>query len=169
MQDEYVLIYGDWRTIEEFVNGLQWYKDRNIYVKAQFNGEMFYSDKIALDDVYQKLIGFTKAEYDIASGLCDKYIRILGPEKYWDWEAEVRESVKSQYFGEDAVLCLEVAQALKNGDSFENIEEMLYEKTGNREDLRNVVLAEVAMFCDKGEQFQDYVKVVDRNWEREER
>ena len=116
-----------------------------------------------------ELRGLTKEEYGIALGLCDKGLEILGPERYQDWTEEVIDSVQGKYCGEDAALCLVVADALNKGESFGEIEEMLYKKTGDREDLRNLVLIEVGMYCEKGEQFKNYMSVVDLDWEREER
>ena len=166
-------------TIEEVVVKLLNCKENGELVYTKFNGHMLYSDTVTMDDAYLEIIGKTKAEYDkeqeewiedirrkeeehkaripeLTKEWVEKGHKILD-EKYWtSWDECVPIRLEDLYHGMELKACLDIVEPLNKGCSLEEVREIIESQNHSGMSFGLVRLM-VRVFCDRGEEFYDYV------------
>jgi hypothetical protein len=56
--------------------------------------------------------------------------------------------------------CLELVEALNNGDDFDDVKEMFDKQEHDKDDW--IIMRDVERLCDRGDEFQQYVKECER-------
>lgn len=145
-----------------------------------FNGKMLYSDVDDVNSAYVKITGKTKAESDAEQQkwhdeykrkqkeheenipkLTEEWIdkgKLILNEKYIDlWIKCVPIRLSDLYHGMELGACLEIVEQLNAGCELETAREII-EKQGHSGMSFNLVRSMVKSFCDRGNEFADFVK-----------
>ena len=166
-------------SIEDAVMELLSYKKKGELVRGEFNGHMLYSDKVTVDGAYMEILGCTKAEHDKKQQewrdnydkelreheekiptLTEKWIeeghKVLD-EKYWSkWDECVPIRLGDLYRGMELKCCLDIVKPLNEGCSLSEAKAII-ESQGHSGMSFCLVRAMVMVFCDRGEEFAEYV------------
>lgn len=167
-------------TLAMAVMELQEYKERGDLVCGDFNGHTLYSDTVTMDGAYLEVCGVTKEEFDkyreeehqrwmreeeeykakipdLTKEWIAKGHEILD-EKYWDkWDECVPIRLDDLYKGMELGNCLDIVQALNEGCDIDTAKEIIH-KQGHSGLSFGLVRAMVQAFCDRGNEFSEYVK-----------
>lgn len=168
-------------NIEEAVNELLRYKNRNLKVYGSFNGHKLYSDTVTLDNAYKKITGYTKKDYDEkmkkeyeenkryleecklnAAKNIPNWIecghKILSKDKWDLWNKIVPIRAKDLYNGFELDCTLEIEKILNKrlDTSFKEAKYVL-ENQGHSGMSYNLVLSMIKDFCTDGEDFVKYM------------
>lgn len=139
--------------------------------RLMFNGEELYSDE-TLDEMYIKVVGKTKQEFDDYVSLVtlrskkytpikyDYIVRygkgIIDP-KYWDnLEKIAVYSLEGRYKGRDLKAAIDVINFLRAGKSSKAKKELLNQ--GHSEDSLNIVCSMIYALSDEGTDFCKTIK-----------
>jgi len=167
-------------NIEEAVKELWHYKNEGILAYVDFNGTTLYSDTVTMDDAYLKITGKTKAKFDKAQqDWHDNYEReerefkeqipklteewkkkgreILAEDKWDYWDEIVPTRLGDLYHGWELGCCLDIVKILNDGGSLEEAKQEI-EKQGHSGMSWGLVRLMVKEFCERGEEFVEYVK-----------
>lgn len=170
--------FGAGETIESAMKHLSQFKDE--LVCASFNDKMLYSDIDDLNSAYKKITGKSKIAFDKAAKKeNDKYkanqqkhkdsIPDLTKEwikkgkkvldkKYQDyWNKIVPIRLGDLYQGMELGACLEIVEAL-NKDCELEIAKKIIEDQGHSGMSHGLVCSMVRAFCDRGNEFVNYIK-----------
>jgi hypothetical protein len=164
------------KNLESAVNELKKY---NEPVCGLFNGQMLYSND-DMDSVYEKVTGKNKAEFDeIEQKRHEKYkeeerkhkeaipeltkewikrgAEVLD-EKYMElWKKAVPIRLNDLYRGMELKCCLDIVEELNNGCDLKTAKEIIYEQ-GHSGMSFGLVCSMVKSFCDRGNEFVEYVR-----------
>lgn len=156
------------------------YKERGELVCGDFNGHMLYSDTVTMDSAYLEIVGVTKAEYDrqqeesrqrwiqaekehkeripqLTKAWIERGHQILD-EKYWEkWDECVPVRLDDLYKGMELGHCLEIVKALNEGCDISAAKDIIHNQ-GHSGMSFGLVRAMVQAFCDRGNEFAEYVK-----------
>ena len=168
-------------NIDSAVRELQSYKEKNELVFGSFNGFNLYSDIDDLDSTYVKVTGKTKAEFDESQKawhdehleekrkheeaipeLTKEWIvkgnNILD-EKYCElWAECVPIRLGDLYRGMELGCCLEIVDQLNKGYELEIVKPLIMNQ-GHSGMSYGLVRAMVRSFCDRGDEFADFIKI----------
>lgn len=176
-QQNYKEIEFGFGNIESAVKEL---KSHNKLVCGSFNGTMLYSDIDDLDSAYKKITGKSKAEHDAyLKAENDKYKEderkhkeaipeltklwiekgnTILDEKYRElWAKCVPVRLGDLYQGMELEMCLDIVLELNNGCSLDKAKAII-ESQGHSGMSFGLVCSMVRSFCDRGEEFVNYVR-----------
>ena len=141
-------------------------KKAGVSVYCEFNGHKLYSNNVTIDSAYLEVTGETKAEFErklqqqreeykreeeiakkAALEKVPEWIKqgeqYIYPQKQKEWEKCVKARVKDLYNGYEIDCALKVMEALSNGTSYEEVNNMIYEQNHSGTSygiLMNIVL-----------------------------
>ena len=177
-QEKYKKIEFGFGNIDSAVTEL---KSHNELVCGSFNGQILYSDIDDLDSAYKKITGKTKAEFDEAERIRNKECKeqqrkhkeaipeltkewiekgngILD-EKYRElWAKCVPIRIGDLYQGMELEMCLDIVTELNNGCSLDEAKTII-ENQGHSGMSFSLVCSMVRSFCDRGEDFSNFVRI----------
>lgn len=166
--------------IEKAVQYLLRYKERGELVYGEFNGHKLYSDVDDLDSAYLKVTGKTKAEFDdeerkhneeyqnekrkhksampeLTKEWIEKGKSILDQKHHERWEQIVPIRLSDLYRGMELGATLEIVKELNSGCDLKIAKEII-EGQGHSGMSFGLVCSMVKAFCDRGDEFVNYVK-----------
>lgn len=166
-------------SIETAIKELNRYKEKGELVFGNFNGQKLYSDIDDLDSAYKKITGKTKAECDeerqkehekyeaekkkhedSIPELTKKWVNegnIILDEKYREkWAKCVPIRLSDLYRGFELKCCLDIVLELNNGCQLDKAKEII-EEQGHSGMSFGLVRSMVKAFCDRGEEFSNYL------------
>jgi len=155
-------------------------KNHKELVCGSFNGKMLYSDIDNLDSAYKKITGKTKVEFDAdRKAENDKYKEkerqhkeatpeltkqwiekgnTILEEKYRElWAKCVPIRLGDLYQGMELKCCLDIVSELNNNCTLDEAKAII-ENQGHSGMSFGLVCSMVKSFCDKGEEFVNYVR-----------
>lgn len=165
--------------IETAVYKLLDYKKMGELACGSFNGHMLYSDKVTVDSAYMEIMGKTKAEWDkeqeewrkeyqrreeehkakvpeLSVEWIERGHKILD-NKYWsEWDKCVPIRLSDLYHGMELGNCLDIVKALNNNCSLDEAKNIIGSQDHSGMSYSLVRLM-VKSFCDRGQEFYDYV------------
>ena len=164
-------------TIEEAVKELKRHKD---LVCGKFNGQMLYSDIDDVDSAFKKITGRTKAEWDAEREkerleyeertrkhkesipeLTKEWIEkgnVILSEKYHElWAKCVPIRLRDLYEGMELGATLDIVKELNAGCDLE-LAKTIIDEQGHSGMSFGLVCSMIKSFCDRGEEFVEYVK-----------
>jgi hypothetical protein len=167
-------------TIEEAVKELLKYKEKGILACGEFNGTILYSDTITMDGAYKEITGKTKAEFDkmkqesyerydkekreheenipsLTSKWQQKGREILTEDKWEYWDRIVPIRLNDLYRGMELGACLDIIKILNNNGTLDEAKEII-DSQGRSGTSFGLVCAMVREFCDRGQEFVEYVR-----------
>lgn len=178
MKTEYREIeFGAGESIESAVKELKEQKD---LVCGSFNGQILYSDIDDMDSAYKKITGKTKAEFDAElqrqneeykreekqhkesiPELTKEWIKkgkaILDEKHHEKWERCVPIRLGDLYRGMELGATLDIVKEL-NADCELETAKTIIEEQGHSGMSFSLVCSMVKSFCDRGEEFVNYVR-----------
>ena len=155
-------------------------KEHRGLVCGSFNGQILYSDVDDIDSAFKKITGKTKAEFDAEIKADNerykeeerKHKEAI-PELTREWTSKGREILKEKYHelwekcvpirlgdlyqGMELDATLQIVKELNLGCSLEVAKEII-EKQGHSGMSFSLVCSMVKSFCDRGEEFVNYVR-----------
>ena len=167
-------------TLDLAVMELLEYKERGELVCGDFNGHTLYSDTVTMDGAYLEVTGVTKEEFDrhqeedrqrwmrdeeehkaripeLTREWITKGHEILD-EKYWEkWDECVPIRLDDLYKGMELGDCLDIVKALNDGCDLDTAKKIIHNQDHSGMSF-GLVRAMVQAFCDRGNEFADYVK-----------
>lgn len=168
------------QNIDGAVEQLNRYKERNQLVFGTFNDQKLYSDVDDIDSAYKKITGKTKAEFEAARKkehedyleekkkheeaipeLTKEWIEkgnAVLDEKYREmWAKCVPIRLGDLYRGFELGACLDIVTELNKGCSLEDAKKIIYDQ-GHSGMSFGLVCSMVKSFCDRGQEFVDFVR-----------
>jgi hypothetical protein len=178
MKSNYREIEFGFGDLESAMKELKSHKD---LVCGSFNGQMLYSDIDDLDSAYKKVTGKTKSEFDEAEKQrqeeyerekreheaaipkltiewIEKGKAILDEKHHETWAKCVPIRLGDLYRGMELGNCLEIVEQLKKGEELEKVKPLI-ENQGHSGMSFGLVCSMVRAFCDRGDEFVNYVRV----------
>lgn len=166
--------------IDSVMKELSNYKEKDQLVSVEFNGQKLYSDIDDLDSAYKKITGKTKSEFDEARRKeSEKYEEELRKhtesipdltvewiekgkkvldKKYLDlWNKCVPIRLSDLYRGFELGACLEIIEKLNEGCDLETAKKIIQDQ-GHSGMSFGLVRSMVKSFCERGEEFSNFVK-----------
>jgi len=166
-------------TIQDAVNCLLEFKEKGIKACADFNGKTLYSDTVTMDSAYLDIIGKTKSEFDneqqerverlekakreheamipeLTEIWIEKGKSILEKDRWDYWSEIVPVRLNDLYRGMELGNCLDIVKVLNNDGTFDDAKRLL-EDQGHSGMSFGLVCAMIREFCDKGNEFVEYV------------
>jgi len=166
-------------TIQDVVNYLLEFKEKGILACADFNGKTLYSDTVTMDSAYLDIIGKTKSEFDneqqerverlekakreheamipeLTEIWIEKGKSILEKDRWDYWSEIVPVRLNDLYRGMELGNCLDIVKVLNNDGTFDDAKRLL-EDQGHSGMSFGLVCAMIREFCDKGNEFVEYV------------
>lgn len=177
MKKSYKEIEFGFGNIESAVKELKSHKE---LVCGSFNGEMLYSDIDDLDSAYKKITGKTKAEFDEAERIRHeeyqeqqrKHKEAI-PELTKEWISKGKEVLEEKYLelwnkcvpirlsdlyqGMELGMCLDIVKELNNGCELQKAKEII-ESQGHSGMSFGLICSMLKSFCDRGNEFVEYVR-----------
>lgn len=167
-------------NIESAVNELLKFKEKGKLVFGEFNGVTLYSDTVTMDSAYKEILGETKAEFDRSQEVwkenresqerehkerlpeltkmwSQKGREVLTEDKWEYWDEIVPIRLHDLYRGRELGNCLDIVEVLNNGVSLEAAKKII-ENQGHSGMSYGLVKSMVREFCDRGEEFAEYVQ-----------
>jgi hypothetical protein len=167
-------------NIERAVKELLIYKEKGILACGDFNGTTLYSDTVTLDEAYISITGKTKAQLDkehqewkenyereerkfkesipsLSKEWMEKGREILTEDKWEYWDEVVPIRLGDLYHGMELGCCLDIVKILNNDDPL-IIAKAMIESQNHSGVSYGLVCAMVKEFCDRGQEFVDYIK-----------
>jgi len=174
------IVFSVGRSIEDAVTRLLGYKKRGILVCGNFNGTTLYSDTVTVDGAYKEITGKTKAEMDkqhkewkenydreeiefkeripaLIQEWTNKGREVLSEDKWEYWDEIVPYRLNDLYHGMELGCCLDIVKILNENGTIDEAKAMI-ESQGHSGMSYGLVCAMVKEFCDRGQEFVDYVK-----------
>lgn len=166
--------------IEDAVNTLNTYKQNGELASGLFNGQILYSDIDDIDSAYKKITGKTKAEFDeverkrheeyqaenkkheeaipeLTNTWIEKGKKILD-EKYHElWIKCVPIRLGDLYRGMELGACLDIVEKLNAGCELQEAKEII-DGQGHSGMSFGLVCSMIRSFCERGNEFVDFVK-----------
>lgn len=167
------------KSFEECVLELVTYQANGEFVSGEFNGHILYSDTVSMDSASLEVSGSTyfenlneremrrqkllKKEEDhkkkipqLTKDWIEKGHQILA-EKYWnEWDKCVPIRLDDLYKGMELKCCLEIIKSLNNGCKLDTAKEIIKGQQHSYMSF-NLVRLMVKTFCDRGQEFDEYV------------
>lgn len=166
-------------SIDEAMEALKEHKEKGELVCGRFNGHMLYSDTDDIDSAYKKVTGRTKQEHDsILKKRYEEYAEKVRKheesipeltkewikrgcsvldEKYHElWKECVPIRLSDLYQGMELGFTLEIVELLNKDISFE-LAKSVVKKQGHSGMSFGLVCSMIDAFCDKGNEFINYV------------
>ena len=167
-------------TIEDAVNELLVYKKKGKLVYGYFNGYKLCSDTVTMDSAYKKITGKTKSEFDkiiqekmdnfekqekehkkqiplLAKTWMEKGREVLAEDKWELWDKIVPIRLNDLYQGMELGCCLDIVKILNNNGTLDEAKNKI-ESQGHSGMSFGLVCAMVKEFCDRGNEFVNYVR-----------
>jgi len=167
-------------NVEEAVNKLLTYKKKGILTCGDFNGHTLYSDTVTMDGAYKEITGKTKEELDKSHqewrenhdkaekefketipSLSEVWIKkgreVLTEDKWEYWDKIVPIRLGDLYHGMELGSCLDIVKILNNGGAL-IIAKAMIESQDHSGMSYGLVCSMVREFCDRGQEFVEYVK-----------
>lgn len=167
-------------NIEDAVNKLLYYGRRNVLVCGDFNGHTLYSDTVTLDGAYKEIIGKSKAEFDksqqewkenyereereykeripsLTKEWMQKGRETLAEDKWEYWDKIVPIRLNDLYHGMELRCCLDIVEILNNGGTLDEAKKMIVNQNHSGMSW-GLVCSMVREFCDRGNEFVEYVR-----------
>jgi|SRR6478736_1056310 len=180
MENKYKELEFFGHDIDSVMKELSKYKEKSQLVFVEFNGEKLYSDIDDLDSAYKKVTGKTKSEFDEARRLeserykeeerkhkeaipeltvewIDKGKKVLDGKYLELWEKCVPIRLSDLYRGFELGACLEIVEKLNGGCDIETAKKIIWDQ-GHSGMSFGLVRSMVKSFCDRGEEFSNFVK-----------
>lgn len=172
--------FGAGDRIESAMQDLARFKERGELVYGEFNGQKLYSDSDDLDTAYKKITGKTKAEFDEAERINhEKYLaeqeshkeaipeltkewiekgNAILDEKYHEkWAKIVPIRLGDLYHGMELRATLDIVKELNSGCKLDVAKGIVHSQ-GHSGMSFGLVCSMVKSFCDRGNEFVNYVK-----------
>lgn len=167
-------------NVESAVNKLLIYKEKGILACGTFNGHTLYSDTVTMDGAYKEITGKTKAELDkeheewresyekaekehkeSIPSLAKEWIakgRNVLTEDHWEyWDKIVPIRLGDLYHGMELGCCLEIVDKLNDNCTLDEAKTII-ENQDHSGMSYGLVCSMVKTFCDRGQEFVDYVR-----------
>jgi len=167
--------------IEDAIKQLNSYTENNELACGSFNGQILYSDIDDIDSAYKKITGKTKAECEEAEqkrheeyqdeekkhkeaipNLTTEWIekgKKLLDEKYHElWIKCVPIRLGDLYRGMELGASLDIIEKLNNGCELKEAKEII-DSQGHSGMSFGLVCSMIKAFCNRGEEFVDFVKL----------
>jgi hypothetical protein len=167
-------------NIEDAVNRLLKCKDNGILACGDFNCITLYSDIVTMDGAYKEITGKSKAEFDKAQqewredierrekehkesipSLSQEWMKkgreILTEDKWEFWDKIVPIRLGDLYHGMELGACLNIVKILNNNGTLDEAKEMIESQNHSGMSF-GLVCSMVREFCNRGQEFVDYVK-----------
>ena len=167
-------------NIEDAVNKLLYYGRRNVLVYGEFNGHKLYSDTVTMDEAYKEITGKTKAEFDSLQqewrenyerqkkehkekipSLIEEWMQkgreILIEDKWEYWDKIVPIRLNDLYQGMELGCCLDIVKILNNNGTLDEAKKEIENQNHSGMSF-GLVCAMVKEFCNRGQEFVEYVK-----------
>ncbi|CAM3632312.1 hypothetical protein [Mesobacillus zeae] len=167
-------------TVEQAVSELLSYREKGKLACGEFNGVTLYSDTVTMDSAYQRITGKTKAEFDkeqqewredykrkeqehkeripeLSKVWKGKGREILAEDKWNLWDDIVPIRLGDLYRGMELGNCLDIVKILNNNGTLDEAKEVI-ENQGHSGMSFGLVCAMIKEFCDRGNEFVNYVK-----------
>jgi len=167
-------------NIERAVKELLQYKENGMLACGEFNGTTLYSDTVTLDGAYKAITGKTKAEFDrseqewkerydreerehkanipsLSKEWMEKGREILTDDKWEYWDQIIPIRLNDLYHGMELGYCLDIVKILNNNGTLDEAKEKI-ESQNNSGMSFGLVCVMVKEFCDRGNEFVEYVK-----------
>jgi len=155
-------------------------KDYKGLACGTFNGQVIFSDIDDLDSAYKKITGKTKVEFDeemqkkhdeyeaeklrheeavpeLTKEWIEKGKKVLDEKHHSVWIECVPIRLKDLYHGMELGNCLDIIKELNNGCELD-VAKRIIEEQGHSGMSFNLVCSMVKSFCDRGNEFINYVK-----------
>lgn len=168
------------KSLEYAVNELLEYKKRGELVYGEFNGRKLYSDVDDMDSAFKKVTGKTKVEHDaMVKADQDKYNArkeahktaipeltkqwiekgnaILDKKYHSEWARCVPIRLNDLYDGMELGHTLSIIEKLNAGCKMDAAKKII-ERQGHSGMSFSLVCSMVKSFCDRGDQFVNYVR-----------
>lgn len=165
--------------VEHAVDKLLEYKNKGKLACGSFNGTMLYSDTVTMDGAYIEITGKTKAELDKSHqewldnykreeneykeripSLSEEWIKkgreVLTEDKWSYWDEIVPIRLGDLYHGMELRCCLDIVKILNNNGTLDEAKAMINSQDHSGMSY-GLVRAMVREFCDRGQEFADYV------------
>lgn len=165
-------------NVESAVNELKSYTSERVC--GSFNGKMLYSDVDDMDSAYKKVTGKTKTEFDeaqkqrqleykrekkeheeaiprLTKEWAEKGNAILDEKHHKSWAELVPIRLGDMYRGMELGNCLEIVEQLNKGIELEKVKPLI-ENQGHSGMSFGLVCSMVKEFCDRGDEFVNYVR-----------
>ena len=147
---------------------------------CEFSGTMLYSDTVSLDSAYKTLTDSTYYEFnekqkelheeykrqeeehknaipELTKEWTEKGHKILSKNKWDYWDKIVPIRLGDLYHGMELGCCLDIVKALNDGCSLDETKHII-EGQNHSGMSYGLVRAMVSEFCDRGNEFSEYVK-----------
>jgi hypothetical protein len=167
-------------NVESAVNTLLYWREQGVQACGKFNGIILYSDTVTMDDAYKQITGKTKAEFDESQrkwkedydkekrdfkenipALSEEWKRkgreILTDDKWEFWDTIVPIRLNDLYRGMELGCCLEIVNILNNNGTLEEAKKEIENQSHSGMSF-GLVRSMVREFCDRGNEFVEYVK-----------
>lgn len=167
-------------TIESAVKQLLSYKNNGILVCGNFNGIILYSDTVSMDEAYLSIADKTKLQCDkeeqewqenydreqrehkeripsLSKEWMKQGRKILTKDKWEYWDEIVPIRLNDLYYGMELGCCLDIVKILNNNGTLDEAKEKI-ESQGHSGMSYGLVRSMVREFCDRGQEFVDYIK-----------
>ena len=172
--------FGAGDSIEEAIKDLSTFKERGELVCGEFNGQTLFSDVDDLDSAYLKITGKTKAEFDEAERIrmeeyeaekrrheesipeltkewIEKGQEVLDIKYLVKWNKCVPIRLGDLYRGMELKCCLDIVKELNSGCDLEAAKKIINDQ-GHSGMSFGLVCSMVKSFCDRGNEFVNYVR-----------
>ena len=170
-----------WGKLDDAVRLLWDYRKAGILAYIYFNEHYLYSDEVTMDGAYMECTGKTKAEFDedqrkwreeyrrhkeeheaAIPQLTEEWVakghEILDS-KYWEqWDKIVPIRLGDLYEGMELGDTLEIVEHLNSGGSFEDADRIMRDEQDHSGMSASLVIAMVSEFCDRGKEFEEYIR-----------
>jgi hypothetical protein len=168
-------------NIERAVNTLLSHRNKGELVYGTFNGTKLYSDTVTLDGAFKEITGKTKLEFDrsqqewrdnydreqkehqeripeLSKEWIEKGREILAENYLIKWDDIVPARLSDLYKGMELGCCLDIVKVLNNNVTLDEAKAVInsQDHSGMSYGLVRVMVRE---FCDRGQEFYDYVKL----------
>lgn len=166
--------------LEDAVNFLLSFKDKNVLAKGEFNGTILYSDTVNMNQAYRDIVGMTKEELiewrrrdledyeqekkEFAEKIPElsriwkrKGREVLEEDRWDEWDEIVPIRLKDFYQGVELRKHLEIISILNEDGSLDEAKKAI-ERQGHSGTSFGLVCSMVESFCSRGKAFVDYVK-----------
>lgn len=166
--------------VEHAVNKLLEYKNKGKLACGSFNGTMLYSDTVTMDGAYIEITGKTKFELDKSHqewkdnydkkekeykeripSLSEEWMKkgreVLTEDKWSYWDEIVPIRLGDLYHGMELRCCLDIVKILNNNGTLDEAKAMINSQDHSGMSY-GLVRAMVREFCNRGQDFADYIK-----------
>lgn len=181
MKKKYTKIEFEFGDIESAIRQLETYKEKNELAYGVFNGVILHSNVDDVNSAYKKITGKTKSEFDQArKEENDKYQEqkrnheklipqltkewidkgsVILDKKYQElWAKCVPIRLSDLYEGMELQCCINIIVELNNNCTLDEAKNII-ESQGHSGMSFSLVRSMVKSFCNRGEEFYNYVKL----------